>query len=84
MTENLTITINDAASNPKIATAVAAGTASVGAAGQLGIITGWMATGSLAIGLITAAVVLVIQIIKLKITLLDLREHLKNNNPKED
>jgi len=57
--------ISAAASNPKVATIVAAGAASAGAAEQMDIITGWMARGSVALGLCTAAVVLAIQILKL-------------------
>jgi hypothetical protein len=64
-TESVKEAIAAAASNPKVATAVGAGAASAGAAAQLDIITGWMARGSVAIGLCTAAVVLAIQILKL-------------------
>lgn len=53
------------ASNPKFATAVAAGTASMGAASQLEILQGTLAIVSLAVGILTALVVLAIQSIKL-------------------
>lgn len=54
-----------AASSPKVATAVAAGSASAGVATQMDIITGWMAQCSVVLGTVTAAVVLSIQVIKL-------------------
>lgn len=54
-----------AASSPKVATVVATSAVSAGAATELDIITGWMARGSVMLGLLTAAVVLAIQIIKL-------------------
>jgi hypothetical protein len=73
-TEGIADTVLTAASNPKVATAVGAGAASAGAAAQLDIITGWMARGSVALGLCTAAVVLAIQIIKLA---RELREYRK-------
>lgn len=63
--ENAKEAIFVAASNPKVATAVAAGTASTGAAAQLDLITGIGAGVSVWIGAATAAVVLAIQIIKL-------------------
>lgn len=53
------------ASNPKFATAVAAGTASMGAASQLEILQGALAIVSLSVGILTALVVLAIQSIKL-------------------
>lgn len=73
-TESITETALAAASNPKVATVVGAGAASAGAAAQLDIITGWMARGSVAIGLCTAAVVLAIQIIKLARELREYRQ----------
>lgn len=54
-----------AASNPKVATAVAAGTASTGIAAQMDIITGIVAQISVWLGACTAAVVLAIQLVKL-------------------
>lgn len=57
--------IADAASNPKVATVVATATASVGAASQLELIHGFLSLASMAIGLMTAGVVLAIQLIKL-------------------
>jgi len=57
--------IADAASNPKVATVVATATASVGAASQLELIHGFLSLASMTIGLITAGVVLAIQLIKL-------------------
>lgn len=55
----------DAASNPKIATTVAAGAAATGGAARMEIITGWMGAVSVGLGMCTAAVVLTIQVIKL-------------------
>lgn len=63
--ENAKEAVFAAASNPKVATVVAAGAASTGAASKLEIITGWMGTISVGLGMCTAAVVLTIQIIKL-------------------
>jgi hypothetical protein len=53
------------AGNPKFATAVAASTASMGAASQLEILQGVLAIVSLSVGILTALVVLAIQTIKL-------------------
>lgn len=53
-----------AASSPKVATAVATGAGAAGAAQKMEIITGWMGTASVALGMLTAGVVLGIQIIK--------------------
>lgn len=64
--------IEAAASSPKGALALVTGAASVGTAQQLDLITGWMARGSVAIGLITAGVVLAIQVLKL---IRELREY---------
>lgn len=55
----------EAASNPKVATFVAAGSASTGIAAQLDWITGIVAMLSVWLGAITAGVVLAIQFIKL-------------------
>ena len=63
--ENAWQAIVDAASNPKVATAVAAGAASTGVASRMEIITGWMGAISVGLGMCTAAVVLTIQVIKL-------------------
>lgn len=63
--ENVRQAIIDAASNPKVATAVAAGAASTGVATRMEIITGWMGAISVGLGMCTAAVVLTIQVIKL-------------------
>lgn len=54
-----------AASNPKVATAVAAGTAAAGGALKLDMIQSVIGTMSLAIGMLTGGVVLAIQLIKL-------------------
>ena len=67
-----------AASSPKVATAVAAGAASAGTAAQLDMITGMMAKVSVALGMITAAVVLAIQLLKLR------REWRERHSPLED
>ena len=58
-------------SNPKFATTVAAGTASLGAASQLGLIQGWLSVVSMALGILTGFVVLFIQLIRLERALLD-------------
>jgi len=58
-------TIEAIASSPKVATAVAAGTASLGAAAKLEMIQGLLSLFSMGIGIATAIVVLAIQIIKL-------------------
>ena len=57
--------IADAASNPKVATAVAVGASSAGMAEQFDLITGTVAQVSVWLGACTAAVVLAIQVIKL-------------------
>jgi len=53
------------ASNPKVATAVATSTVTMGAASQLEILQGMLAVVSLSVGILTAIVVLAIQTIKL-------------------
>jgi hypothetical protein len=70
--------IFQAASSPKVATAVAVGSASTGAAAQMDIITGWMARASVGLGMCTAAVVFAIQILKL------LREWRARHEPPKD
>lgn len=67
-----------AASSPKVATAVAAGAASAGTAAQMDVITGWLAQASVALGFVTAAVVLTIQLLKLR------REWRDRHKPVED
>lgn len=57
--------IAEAASSPKVATVVAAGSTSAGVATQLDIITGWTGAIASGLGMCTAAVVLAIQVIKL-------------------
>jgi len=57
--------VEAAASNPKVATVVAAGTAAAGGALKLDMIQSVIGTMSLAIGMLTGAVVLAIQLIKL-------------------
>ncbi len=54
-----------AASNPKVATVVAAGTAAAGGALKLELVQSVIGTISLTIGAMTGAVVLAIQVIKL-------------------
>lgn len=63
--ESVRAAIEAAASSPKFATAVAAGTTSLGAAAKLELIQGALSVASLAVGIITALVVLAIQSIKL-------------------
>lgn len=67
--ENVRSAIEAVASNPKVATAVAAGTTGVGAATQFGLIDGWLSRGAMIVGLITAVVVLGIQLIRLEMAL---------------
>ena len=67
--ENVRSAIEAAASNPKVATVVAASTSSIGAATQFGIIDGWLSRCALIVGLLTAVVVLGIQIINFEMTL---------------
>ena len=57
--------IEAVASSPKVATAVAAGTASLGAAVQFDVLQGALSIVSMLVGIITALVVLGIQTIKL-------------------
>jgi tellurite resistance protein TehA-like permease len=57
--------IEAAASNPKVATAIAASTAAAGGALKLELVQSVIGTMSLAIGMLTGAVVLAIQLIKL-------------------
>lgn len=63
--ESIRSAVEAVASNPKVATAVAAGTASIGAAAQLEIIQGMLSVASMVVGILTAIVVLAIQSIKL-------------------
>jgi hypothetical protein len=67
--ENVRSAIEAAASNPKVATLVAASTTGVGAATQFGLIDGWLSRGAMIVGLITAVVVLGIQLIRLEMAL---------------
>ncbi len=57
--------VEEAASNPKVATAVAAGTAAAGGALKLELVQSVIGTFSLAVGALTGTVVLAIQLIKL-------------------
>lgn len=57
--------IEAAASNPKVATAFAAGTAAAGGALKLDLVQSVIGTVSLGIGMLTGGVVLAIQFIKL-------------------
>lgn len=57
--------IEGAASNPKVATAVAAGTGAMGGAYKLGLVQDYLSTATLAVGLLTGCVVLLVQVIKL-------------------
>jgi len=64
--ENTQSVLEAVTSNPKFATAVAASTASLGAASQLDLIQGWLSMASMAIGILTGVVVLFIQLIRLE------------------
>ena len=57
--------IEAAASSPKVATLVAAGAASAGAATQMDVLQGALSIVSMGVGILTALVVLAIQLIKL-------------------
>ena len=58
--------IEAAASNPKLAAAVAASTTALGAATRLEALQGWLSVTSMAVGIVTALVVLGIQLIRLE------------------
>lgn len=63
---DLASAVETVASNPKVATLVAASTASAGAATQFELMQGVLSIASMTIGIITAIVVLAIQLIKLQ------------------
>lgn len=63
--ESLRSAVEAVASSPKVATAVAAGTASLGAAAKMDFIQGYLSMASMTVGIITGCVVLAIQSIKL-------------------
>lgn len=63
--ETVKSAIEAAASSPKVATVVAAGAASAGAATQFEMLQGMMSIVSMGVGIVTALVVLAIQLIKL-------------------
>jgi hypothetical protein len=63
--ETVKSAIEAAASSPKVATLVAAGAASAGAATQFDMLQGVMSIISMSVGIVTALVVLAIQLIKL-------------------
>jgi len=64
--ENVRSAIESAASSPKIATAVAASTTALGAATRMEAIQGWLSVASMVVGIVTALVVLGIQLIRLE------------------
>ena len=63
--EGIRQAVEAAANDPRVATAVAAGTASMGIAEKLNLIQGFAGTISMILGCATAAVVLAIQLLKL-------------------
>lgn len=63
--QSATQAIEAAASNPKVASVVAAGTAAAGGALKLELVQSVIGTISLSIGMLTGGVVLAIQLIKL-------------------
>lgn len=63
--QSATQAVEQAASNPKVATFVAAGTAAAGGALKLELVQSVIGTISLGIGMLTGGVVLAIQFIKL-------------------
>jgi hypothetical protein len=64
-TTGLRATIEAAASSPKVAAAVATGTASMGAMAKLELLQSAIGTASLLVGFMTGCVVLTVQTIKL-------------------
>lgn len=58
--------IETAMSSPKVGYLVGTGTATLGAASKYEIINGWLAVGSMIIGITTGFTVLVIQLIRLE------------------
>ena len=58
--------IEAAISSPKVGYLVGTGTATLGAASKFEIINGWLAVGSMIIGITTGFTVLVIQLIRLE------------------
>lgn len=64
--ENVKSAIEAAASNPKLAAVVAASTTAIGAASKLQAIQGWLSVVSMGVGIVTALVVLGIQLIRLE------------------
>lgn len=64
--QSVSSAIEAAISNSKVAYVVAGSTASVGAASKFEIINGWLAVGSMIIGITTGVTVLVIQLIRLE------------------
>lgn len=69
--ENAQSVLEAVTSNPKVASVVAAGTASIGAASQFDLIQGWLAVGSMSLGILTGVVVLFIQLIRLERALIE-------------
>lgn len=69
--ENVQSVLEAVTSNPKVASVVAAGTASIGAASQFDLIQGWLAVGSMSLGILTGVVVLFIQLIRLERALIE-------------
>lgn len=69
--ENAQSVLEAVTSNPKVASVVAAGTASIGAASKFDLIQGWLAVGSMALGILTGVVVLFIQLIRLERALIE-------------
>jgi predicted RND superfamily exporter protein len=64
--ETVRSAIEAAASNPKVATIVAASTTAIGAATKLEALQGWLSVVSMGVGIATALVVLGIQLIRLE------------------
>lgn len=63
--ESIRMAVEAVASNPKVATAVAASTASIGAAAKFDMLQSGIGMASLLVGFITGCTVLAIQLIKL-------------------
>ena len=76
--ESVKAVIETALNNPKVATGVAAYSSSAAIAVNVGVLHGWLATASLALGVATGAVVLVFWVIKTIRQIRELQEELKD------
>lgn len=65
-TGEISSAIESVASNPKVAAIVATTTTAAGAASRFDIIDGWLSRTSMIVGIVTAIVILGIQLIRLE------------------